>query len=306
VASRLAACPIWGVSSDLPSTSTKFDEERCRFVIELQDQGTITLLDRGHFLPGGTLLGIEGGVNETYRGMVEVPVGRISAYVKLLTKQQFCNEVIAHELARRAGLKIPDAYVVMVNQSDYPLSKAVLATGGSVIGFASADVGIESARKIGIDTLKALAALFASWKEWPEVAAFDDWIANIDRNTGNFLVGARGDVWIIDHGHAFTGPTWTIGDLDPTCSCTNKLCAAAGAGIGLPEKYSAFSRAVQIQSTFGAIDTNDAVGSVGISGALSIGELSALKSFVRQRIPSVHERLAALLGIPVLGAGVTP
>jgi len=48
----------------------------------------------------------------------------------------------------------------------------------------------------------------------PAVIAFDDLVANVDRNLGN-LLSAPGKLTLIDHGRALTGPVWVKSDLLP-------------------------------------------------------------------------------------------
>jgi hypothetical protein len=259
------------------------------------------MLERGHFLPGGTLLGDAGGVNETYRGIVELANRRLPAYVKLLDRQQLCNEIVAYELARQAQLKIPQAFLVLVCRGDYPESRFLQAAGADVFGFASADSGLQDARKLELRTSRALSTFLSSWKEWPEVAAFDDWIANADRHPGNLLVGGVGDVWVVDHSHAFTGCAWCVGDLIPDRKCSNQICSAASGCLKIPEKYVAFSRVLGQQYVYKNIDPVMAISSA--ADLIGEDEQGALVNFLQLRIPSIQERVAQMLGIPMLVSG---
>ena len=65
-----------------------------------------------------------------------------------------------------------------------------------------------------LDSDDILSMLKAHWPEWTSAAAFDELIANADRNTGNLLIGAPDDVWLIDHTHAITGESWTSAGLE--------------------------------------------------------------------------------------------
>lgn len=67
----------------------------------------------------------------------------------------------------------------------------------------------------------------ARWRQLPGCAAFDDWTANTDRNTGNLVRTGRGQYWLIDHGILATSKAWTGENLDPAGEFLNKLVAIA-------------------------------------------------------------------------------
>jgi hypothetical protein len=55
------------------------------------------------------------------------------------------------------------------------------------------------------------------------VIAFDDLIANVDRNLGNLLRVKKGHYIFIDHGLCLTSDNWERGDLDPAPVYINKI-----------------------------------------------------------------------------------
>ena len=63
----------------------------------------------------------------------------------------------------------------------------------------------------------------AEWDGAGGLYGFDSWVANTDRNERNLLFSGDKEVWLIDHGHCFTGPNWTPANLDPTKEFSNKL-----------------------------------------------------------------------------------
>ena len=69
--------------------------------------------------------------------------------------------------------------------------------------------------------VKVLLDALLSWKRVREVATFDEWINNRDRNLGNLLFAGAGEFVMIDHGKAL--------EIDPVYDDTNKLCAILGA-----------------------------------------------------------------------------
>jgi hypothetical protein len=55
------------------------------------------------------------------------------------------------------------------------------------------------------------------------VYGFDAWIANIDRHERNLLFSGDKEIWLIDHGHCFSGPQWNSADLEPQREYVNRL-----------------------------------------------------------------------------------
>jgi len=262
------------------------------------------MIKRGHFLPGGTLLTDDKGVNETYRGTIEVGPSRIDAYVKLMSGRQLVNELAASVLGRLVGLRMPRAFLVLVRQSDYSHSPAVQAASGDVIAFATEAVGSGSAlRRVTLNSPAAFALFLKSWKEWPEAATFDEWIANADRHPGNVLIGQFGEVWLIDHSHAFTGPSWNAATLNPLVFVPNQLCDHASKCISLADRFNAYAAALNVSALFAVINAENALRTAYIDQQVNTADFSALASFVALRASKPYEAISVRLGLPGLSLG---
>jgi len=155
------------------------------------------------------------------------------AYVKCFPDEHhhgLCNEVLAHVLGYYLGLPQPRGAILIVPhdllQAHHP---ATTFSTGNVACWASIEAHTPSNAKHGMakvifqgDDLQMLAAL-EQWPNYPMLLAFDHWIANADRNTGNIMmVGPRAFV-AIDHSAAFTGPSWVWTQLDPAKDFVNQL-----------------------------------------------------------------------------------
>ncbi len=181
----------------------------------------------------------EKGVNTSWRGAVQTRTGvLVPAIIKDLDGRQLANELIAHTLCRIIGLPTPDVYVV-VNDGSLPQAVKGPMASGDLCGqlgiaegrlmFASATCGNSFASAFSMPRrgqvpanlfdgirAEAIGAMRKFLVEWPllgVVAAFDEWAAVIDRHEGNLLVDEHDKVWLIDHGHAFTGANWRPPDL---------------------------------------------------------------------------------------------
>jgi hypothetical protein len=266
------------------------------------------MIELGHALPGGMLLKDDKGVNETYRGIIEVGPARLSAYIKLLPDRQLVNELLASVLGRLVGLPVPRGFLVEVRRSDYPDSPQMISRGTAVApAFAVEAIACQSAqRRLDLRSPMAVERLFRAWPHWYSAAAFDDWIANADRHPGNLLVGAPGEAWLIDHSHAFTGDKWQAVSLRPEVVTKNQLCQVMGACLNPSEKVLAMQACHAAVQRFSSVDTVQASRLSLVVTQLLPPDLDALTKFVTDRVHSVGLRVGTILGIPGLPLGSNP
>ena len=261
------------------------------------------MIELGHFLPGAQLLTVEKGVSETYVGMIEVGERHLNAYVKIQSERELANELLGSVLARKAGLSTPAAFLVQVRREDYPASSRFQLPGlDAICAFATEALSFTSFnRTAALQSPDARKTFIGAWPDWPAVLGFDDWIANGDRHGGNFLIGGPGIVWLIDHGHAFTGPSWQIASLQPQCAVNYRLWNEVIQPNITPEaRHAAVPRAVKAAMTFQDIDPDSAIEVAMIRPNLTTEEIQALSDFIRVRSGGVGQRICALLGHPQL------
>lgn len=264
------------------------------------------IFERGHFLPGGTRLKDgEAGINETYRGTIEVGAQRIPAYVKLLPDRQLINEIAAAALALRSGARIPRPFLVFAHPNDYPESPMLQAAPDGRIAFASEVAAGGAARRVNLSSQEAIEKFYREWKDWPFAASFDEWVANRDRHSGNFLVAGPGDVWLIDHSHCFTGADWTTADLDPNAKVPNIVCDSARAYLTIADKMNAYAAALAAAEQFSGVNAADAVEDPCVQRALDRHERAALQTFIASRPTCVAQRISERLGLPGLPLGAS-
>lgn len=265
---------------------------------------TIPTIELANVVPGATLLGAENkGVNETFVGSIDTVSGRYRAYIKVLGGRQLVNELLSSTVGRAVGLPIPQGYLLKVFPSDLPDSVVLKKQNGEVLAFGTRDVGQPSLkRRIKKDGNSVLSVLFRDWKEWDEAVIFDDWIANVDRNPGNLLIGSPGEVWLIDHGHSFTGPEWKEADLIPDKIFPNKLGDLHFSTLTLPERMGVREKAGNLSLNFGLVDPDAALSASITDKLLSVSELKAIKDFLRLRVAKLIDIVSSRLGIPNMGA----
>lgn len=153
-------------------------------------------------------------------------------YVKVFppnTPRGLVNEITGYLLASALGMPQPkNAAIiqlpsVVINQvfpgkfqidSDY------------VWGWASEECGITPNTFFKIGDMQKYDSLLSELKDWhlfPALLAFDDWVANQDRNTGNITVTGKNDFHLIDHGHVPVSECWQPADLVVAQVYDNKL-----------------------------------------------------------------------------------
>lgn len=263
----------------------------------------VAAIQLGNVVPGAKLLDKdERGVNETFVGFVDVPIGRVRAYIKVLPGRQLVNELVATTLGRALGLAIPEGYLVRVRASDLPDSAHLAAHAGEAMGFASRETSApDLKRRVKTEGGAAVAALFAAWRAWVPCMTFDEWLANGDRHNGNILFGGPGDIWLIDHSHCFTGPDWNASQLIPNGTWRNMIADNRIPPLTLPERMEVQRRVASMLPSLAALDFPAALAASRVNGFLVPTDSAALQAFISSRISHLYDILSKRLGIPSLG-----
>ena len=170
----------------------------------------------------------------THLASLKTEKGPRHAYIKAYRPEAhrgLLNEIVGYILAHHAHLPQPDGGVISLPTAHlrglFPAEE--LSEEEHTPCFASVDAQDILRRSTGTakvlfgDNLKELAASLKNWRAYALMVAFDEWLANIDRNSGNLLMIGLDDYWAIDHGHLLTGPAWFGEDLDPDNWSENKM-----------------------------------------------------------------------------------
>lgn len=255
-------------------------------------------------LPGAVPFS-EGNINETFRGQILLPDGTTrDAVLKDLDSRQLVNELLASLLAKATGLPTPDAYLGLVRAGELDVSKGPALTDGNRLVFASADVKVpnvtfqltEAAGMIG---KKGVVARVANWPKLGDLYAFDAWIANTDRHPGNLLLSASDEIWLIDHGHSFTGPNWEPTDLVPDASYPNRLTEWVTPFLDAEQRERRASEVSGIVKAFEATDVGSARTSSKIDVLRSGEHGDAVETYLKERTAKVGNHATRALGMLV-------
>lgn len=113
-------------------------------------------------------------------------------YVKRTSNEEIMAECLASLLAVELELPVAKAYIVG--------DPGNLLGGGYFSG--SEDAGFPSIKQWLNRNDPAVIQMLASWEKLHDVALFDEWIANPDRQGGNLLWGGCQNWMLIDHANA--------------------------------------------------------------------------------------------------------
>ncbi|MCZ0963232.1 HipA family kinase [Paracoccus benzoatiresistens] len=244
-------------------------------------------------------------MNETYKGFVRFADGRRRhAIIKDLNQTQLANELLASVLGKALQLPVPDSYLGVVPTDVLPVSKVKLSDGSGHLVFVSADVATPNLTQqvtthgdfVGLLLIEELK----KWLNLGALYAFDSWIANTDRHPGNLLIDGPNNIWLIDHGHAFTGPGWEPGDLDPVAAYQNKLALWLTARLSASQKSEKVNDAGVFATRIGSVAIPDALQNSLADRLLPTDHAKALKDFLMQRVQHVPRHAKEALGVPGL------
>lgn len=247
----------------------------------------------------------EGNVNDTYRGQVLVGDGVVrDAILKDLDNRQLSNELLASALAKASGLPTPDAYLGLVKAGDLPVTKGPTLADGNRLVFVSTDVKVPNVTfqvnaAATAEAKQAVVARVVSWSKLGDLYAFDAWIANIDRHRGNLLLSASDEVWLIDHGHSFTGPAWEPNDLVPEGEYSNRLTEWITPNLDAGQRDRRALEVSEISKAFEAADVASARSASKIDTLRSSAHGEAVEAFLQERASKVRNHATRALGMLV-------
>jgi len=163
-----------------------------------------------------------GNTSPLWHGNAAIFGGEVRLYLKRASAPEMLSECLCAVIGEAMGLPIPPIYLVHDPQK--------FIGGGAVVG--SLDADRPSLRHaLNLDEPTATAAL-AAWPQLPQAVAFDEWVANPDRNQGNLLWDAASGWSLIDHARALGA--WPPGAPVPTTETheRNQLASVLVAASG--------------------------------------------------------------------------
>jgi hypothetical protein len=167
------------------------------------------------------------------------------------------NEITAYLLASKMNLPTPSkAWIVLAPTASlkklYPHIQ-FNNDGGDYPLWCTSKVAGKSAKTKYTIVTQSLRKDLQNWKAMPDVIAFDEWTANIDRNIGNLIRTSKSNYIIIDNEDIASGRNWHKLGLDPKVNHDNKLVRILfnkNSNISLPVKNKMVTAANDHQGAF--------------------------------------------------------
>ncbi|MUK79069.1 hypothetical protein GNP84_19515 [Aliivibrio fischeri] len=153
-------------------------------------------------------------------------------YVKVYPKchpKGLINEITGYLVAHAAGIPQPKKVAVIQIPKeviDQNFQEDFQSSGDYYWGWASEESGNTPNTYLKMDDMVSYQHCIDNLQKWtsfPALLAFDDWVANQDRNTGNITIKGNNDFYIIDHGNVPVSEKWTKDCLVVENTYCNKL-----------------------------------------------------------------------------------
>lgn len=221
-------------------------------------------------------------------------------YLRVGSAPVLVAELVCGRMAHLLGLPAPEVFLVTVLAGTLPDSKLCPPETNSLY-VGTRDVGGQTFSQLLDSNSQATARLLNTWPALGQVAAFDEWLANVDRNMGNLLYVAQ-TIHIIDHAEAFGG---TMRTLFPLAELTetefeNKLARVLGA-LDPSRRMSILSDlGAWLKQTAGAMDVAATVRGAVHEALCNTAQHAELVDFIRRRLTITHRLLCNRLGHPQL------
>lgn len=182
----------------------------------------------------------EGLVAFTYLCLLDWPDGqKRQCFVKIFHLHEgigVFNEILGYLLTKFEGLPVASKAGILILPEQ--LKKEIGKPVASVAFVTSRIEGKTPSSFYKIKDMlnfKALYDVLGSWEKLHQTIAFDEWVANQDRNLGNVVISNK-SVTLIDHSNMPVSLNWTSAMLDTTLSPRNVLGEVFRANPSLPQK----------------------------------------------------------------------
>lgn len=137
------------------------------------------------------------GDGDVWRAVVHSSFGKTEVMLKLLDSRRLFIECLCALVGRNMGLPIPKPYLVKVRPGiveSSNLSSTVMAFGSSLVAVPNLARAVRSTDDI--------RSALQEWSLLQGAIAFDELIANTDRNSTNILMAPSRQIHLIDHDQA--------------------------------------------------------------------------------------------------------
>lgn len=224
----------------------------------------------------------------------------IPVYARLGKSGALVAELICGCVARALKLPAPEVFLILIPPGHLPKSKHCNATTDTFC-IGTRDIGGTNFTQLLSADMDAALPLLRQWPALPNVIAFDEWLANPDRNTGNLIYVAQA-LHIIDHADAFGGSARELYPLAELTSCKfRNLLAEMFNDFGHEARSSLLKNVLTwLNEAASTMDVQGVVNSAPTSLWNTPEQDRELVDFITQRLTITHSLLCDRLGHPQL------
>lgn len=222
------------------------------------------------------------------------------AYLKLTSEMRhIIAELTAAQLGRALGMPIPKPFLVVVHNNELPKSSRFYGSG-LTMAFASQQYGKNpmSCEQLYQKNNHEFEAVLNSWTGLNGAIAFDEYIANDDRHSGNIIYSPEeNEIGLIDHARSLTGVHWPLWGLsNPAIAVSNQLID----GITIDSKESAQLRKVcnELMSKCQLIDFTTLDQDEHFQRLGGVTARQEIVEFLTQRVHFTVSLLCQRIGLP--------
>lgn len=243
-------------------------------------------IETGVLLPGAEPFS-DSNINQTWKAHVRTDTATTVVYAKLINPREICIEAFCAILGRQLGLPIPKPFLILADSDSLP----IIPVGEYALMFGSEDANFPSFRRYA--NCQQSYARLQNFKATLDVGAFDEWIANHDRNIGNILYDGGNEFLFIDHGLAIPA------GLNPLLPAKDNNIIRALFSIKSDfEKFKDLRTTSQdITPAYRLLKLDDVMGLTRSSEYLSENETKNVVDFLNNRLSVIDSLIKCRLGI---------
>lgn len=224
----------------------------------------------------------------------------ISVYFRMADRFTVVAELACAAIAQALGLPTPQPFLLNIGVGTLQASRFT-SHDRAAVTVATADVGGGTFAQLLREDSAYAKQLLRGWQHLVPAVAFDEWLANTDRNFGNILFVAR-SLYLIDHGEAFGGSTrklFPLEDLTET-AFPNQLADVLEAKNAAHLQMMLEQAREWLVFTAGSLDVSALGTTTDMRRWHTDSEEAELINFVRSRLLVTHKLLCQRLGLPQL------
>lgn len=225
----------------------------------------------------------------------------VGVIARISDKISTVAELCCASIGRALELPIPEPFLVWIEPAALPASRFLDPAKPGRWCFASGNLGGESFAQLLRSGSESAVDMLRRWPLLAPVSAFDEWMANPDRNLGNIIYAAS-TLHLIDHADALGG---SVRDLVPLAglareSFTNKLADALLANLPTTERDAARTSSRTWLDDAARVPVDESLSFARIDELLPDEKRADLLDFLVERLRHAHALLCNRLGFPQL------